>query len=134
MSRMDTLFGAALGAAIVGATLVVHEIMTDPEKSAEVRARVCETAQKVGAKAGEACTAARRKAVEVGSAVRERAEKSETVRRIREQAEKVLRRKKADAPATELDEEATHPVADGVEPEVTPDPLASEEDAHFSVT
>ena len=40
MSRMDTFFGAALGAAIVGATLLVREVMEDAEKRTAIRQRV----------------------------------------------------------------------------------------------
>lgn len=133
MSKTDTLFGAALGAAIVGATLVVREVLEDSEKRAAVRERVSRGARRVGEKAGEVCGIARRKASEVGTAVRERAEKNEAVRRVRAAADKLLRRKSADA-VSETDEEETHPVADGKEPEVAADPLATEEDAEIPAT
>ena len=134
MSKTDTLFGAALGAAIVGATLVVREVMEDPEKRSAIRERVRTGAKKVGDKAGEVYGVARRKASEVGTAVRDRAEKSETVRRVRAAADKVLRRKPAEPVDEVPEEEQTHPVADGVEPEVTPDPLATEEDGEIPAT
>lgn len=133
MSRMDTFFGAALGAAIVGATLLVREVMEDTEKRTAIRQRVAAGAKKVGDKAGEVYGVARRKVAEVGTAVRERAEKSETVRRVRTAAEKLIRRKGAE-PAPETAEEENIPVAYGEENELPFDPLASDEDAALPAT
>ena len=133
MGKMDTLFGAALGAAIVGATLLVREAMDSPEKRTAIRERVTAGAKKVGDKAGEVYGVARRKTADALTAVRERAEKSETVRRVRVAAEKVLRRKDAE-PAPETAEEENIPVAYGEENELPADLLATEEDADLPTT
>ena len=139
MSKLDTLFGAALGAALVGTTLIVQDALTNPETGPAVRERVRRSAEAVGRKAGEVCRTVGRRASELGREAYAKVEGSEAVRRIRHAGERIFRRKPEAEAEDELaadifDEDAEHPVADGSEPQEAVDPLASEEDGHFPVS
>lgn len=73
MSKSDTLFGVALGALIVGATLTVEKIMNDPEKAECLRAKAEKTCRAVGDKVKEGCDLLGKKLAEGGAVVREKA-------------------------------------------------------------
>lgn len=134
MSKLDTLFGAALGAAIVGTTLVVHDALTDPETAPQVRERIRHGVNTVGEKASNACRTVGRRASALGREVYARVEDSETVRRIRRAGEELFHRTAAEAETSDASEE-TYPVADGNPPQEIPDdPLADGSDTHFHAT
>ena len=94
MSQHGTLFGVVLGAAIVGATLIVRDAMEDPQTVEAVRAKVKGGYEKMKSKVGEGYsfvrdkvqdgyTAAREKASEAGESIRSAVENAPAVQKIK---------------------------------------------------
>ena len=102
MSQHSTLFGVVLGAAIVGATLIVRDALEDPETAEAVRGKVkagyAQVKSKVGEgysfvkdKVQEGYTVAREKAGEAGESIRQRVDNDPTVQRIRKKVKDIRR-------------------------------------------
>lgn len=127
MSKMDTLFGVVVGAAIVGATLAIKDVIDDPEKSAALRekinagyrcarakvgegvatacAKVGEVGSAVRTKVTDGYAAAREKANEAGEVIREKVENNETVKKIKKKVEDIRRAADPASPYFREDEE-----------------------------
>ena len=102
MSQHGTLFGVVLGAAIVGATLIVRDALADEQTSAAVRAKVKGGYEKVKSKVGEGYsfvrdkvqdgyTAAREKAGEAGETIRTAVENAPAVQKIKKKVKDIRR-------------------------------------------
>ena len=102
MSQHSTLFGVVLGAALVGATLIVRDALEDPETAAAVRGKVKAGYAQVKGKVGEGYafvkdkvqegyTVAREKAGEAGESIRQRVDNDPTVQRIRKKVKDIRR-------------------------------------------
>lgn len=83
MSQKGTLFGVALGALIVGATLTIHKALDDPDTAAEMKAslqkKYATVREKVGGasaavcgKVSAGCAVVREKAEEAGRIIHDR--------------------------------------------------------------
>lgn len=83
MSQKGTLFGVALGALIVGATLTIHKALDDPDTAAEMKVslqkKCAAVREKVGCasaavcgKVSAGCVAVREKAEEAGRIIHDR--------------------------------------------------------------
>ncbi len=102
MSQHSTLFGVVLGAALVGATLIVRDALEDPETAEAVRGKVKAGYAQVKSKVGEGYSfvkdkvqegyaAAREKAGEAGESIRQRVDNDPTVQRIRKKVKDIRR-------------------------------------------
>lgn len=102
MSQHSTLFGVVLGAAIVGATLIVRDALEDPQTAEAVRTKVksgyTQIKNKVGEgysfvrdKVQEGCAAAREKAGEAGESIRTAVENAPAVQKIKKTVKDIRR-------------------------------------------
>ena len=73
MSQYSTLLGVIVGAAVVGATLAVKDIMDDPEKAGAVKEKLNDGYRKLCNKVGEGCAAVRGKVAEGYAIAKEKA-------------------------------------------------------------
>lgn len=96
MSQQNsTLFGVVLGAAIVGATLIVRDALADPQTAEAVRAKVKSGYTKIKNKVGEGYSFVRDKVQEGYAVAREKAgEAGENIRTAVENAPAVQKIKK----------------------------------------
>ena len=102
MSQGSTLFGVVLGAAIVGATLIVSDALEDPQTAQAVRKKVKDGYTKAKEKIGqgyavvrdkvqEGYTIAREKASEAGENIRETVENAPAVQKIKKKVKDIRR-------------------------------------------
>ena len=102
MSQHSTLFGVVLGAAIVGATLIVRDALEDPQTAEAVRGKVKAGYQQIKNKVGEGCTfirdkvqdgyaVAREKAGEAGESIRSAVENTPAVQKIKKTIKDIRR-------------------------------------------
>ncbi len=126
MSKLDTLFGVVIGATIVGTTLVVKEVMDDPEKAAAIRAGIKSGCEKVKNKAVEIGTVVRtkvsegyalvrEKAGETGTAIREKVENARPVQKIKEAVDGIRRKAEPAAPYFAEGDEDLDPTPEAIE-------------------
>ncbi len=132
MSQKDTLFGLIAGAAIVGATLAIKDVIDDPEKSAAVRAKINAGCRKIKAKVDEGVAIAatkvgevsanvrakvsegyadlREKAGEAGETIRAKVENARPVQKIKKTVEDIRRKAEPASPYFREEEELDPPV------------------------
>lgn len=102
MSQHGTLFGVVIGAAIVGATLIVHDALEDEQTAKAVRAKVRGGYEKMKHKVGEGYSfvrdkvqdgyaIAREKAGEAGESIRAAVEGVPAVQKIKKKAKDLCR-------------------------------------------
>ena len=102
MSQNSTLFGVVLGAAIVGATLIVRDALEDPQTAEAVRAKVKSGYDRIKTKVGEGYslvrdkvqegyTVAREKAGEAGESIRTAVENAPAVQKIKKTVKDIRR-------------------------------------------
>lgn len=102
MGQNSTLFGVVLGAAIVGATLIVRDALDDPQTAEAVRAKINRGYQQVKSKVGEGYSLVREKvqdgyavakvkAGEAGDNIRHAVENDPTVKKIKKKVKDIRR-------------------------------------------
>ncbi len=101
MSKSDTFFGVALGALVVGATLTVQKVLSDPEAAEKLRRNAEKACHTVGEKVKEGCDILGKKLNEGYAAVREKAAVAgETVREKAGEGYAIVREKAEEAGAS----------------------------------
>lgn len=94
MRQNGTLLGVMVGAAIVGTTLLLREMVSDPRTAANVRTKARAGYEKIKSKVGEGCSFVQGKVQEGCGAAREKAgEAKETLRHAVENAPAVQKLK-----------------------------------------
>lgn len=100
MRQDGTLFGVMVGAAIVGTTLLLREMVSDPQTAANVRTKAQAGYEKIKSKVGEGCHfvrgkvqegcgAAREKADEAKETLRHAVENSSAVQKVKQKAKEI---------------------------------------------